>query len=360
MKIAYLVYHDIASNDGVCKKIQGQISAWKKVGHEVLLLCLVRNKAKTTLPALQYEFHNSLKLRVHLFADLLSDLDKISPDLVYFRNDWWSRTFEYIVKHYRTVIELNTLDIAEYKLGFKKNKSVSTLLRCIGNFCLRNRLLQNVDGLVAVTHEIAEHPSIKKFKKPTVCIPNSIDLKSFNTVKKSKDSNRVGLFFMGSPGQPWHGVDFIVQLAQSLPDYDFHIAGIEGENTDNLFWYGYLQRDEYLKILRKCHICIGTLALYRKNMKEASPLKVREYLAYGFPVILGYQDTAFFESYPKWIKCIDTRKSINISELVDFIEGYCDFVVPRENIKHIATESLEERRCEFFSKVLSEGISLIQ
>lgn len=46
--------------------------------------------------------------------------------------------------------------------------------------------------------------------------------------------------------------------------------------------------------MRNCQVCIGTLALHRKNMTEASPLKTREYLAHGFPVIIGYKDTAFY------------------------------------------------------------------
>ncbi|WP_198264123.1 hypothetical protein [sulfur-oxidizing endosymbiont of Gigantopelta aegis] len=39
------------------------------------------------------------------------------------------------------------------------------------------------------------------------------------------------------------------------------------------------------------NIAIGTLSLHKKNMKEASALKVREYVAYGLPVILGYIDS---------------------------------------------------------------------
>ena len=40
-------------------------------------------------------------------------------------------------------------------------------------------------------------------------------------------------------------------------------------------------------------VAIGTLSLHTKQMEEACPLKVREYLAWGLPVIIGYKDTEF-------------------------------------------------------------------
>lgn len=35
MKIAYLVFHDATSNDGVIKKVASQIKAWRGQGHDV-------------------------------------------------------------------------------------------------------------------------------------------------------------------------------------------------------------------------------------------------------------------------------------------------------------------------------------
>ena len=54
--------------------------------------------------------------------------------------------------------------------------------------------------------------------------------------------------------------------------------------------YGYLPQERLFEMYQKMDIAIGTLALYRKKMKQASPLKVREYLAFGLPTIIGYDD----------------------------------------------------------------------
>ena len=56
-------------------------------------------------------------------------------------------------------------------------------------------------------------------------------------------------------------------------------------------WLGKRTKQEISELLNHCHIAAGTLALYRKSMKEASPLKVRECLMLGLPMIIGYVDT---------------------------------------------------------------------
>ena len=43
-------------------------------------------------------------------------------------------------------------------------------------------------------------------------------------------------------------------------------------------------------IFFKADIGVGTLALHRKNMQEASPLKIAEYVFWGLPVITAYND----------------------------------------------------------------------
>ena len=46
----------------------------------------------------------------------------------------------------------------------------------------------------------------------------------------------------------------------------------------------------YEAILASSDVALGTLALHRKGMSEAAPLKVREYLLRGIPVVIGYDD----------------------------------------------------------------------
>jgi len=163
------------------------------------------------------------------------------------------------------------------------------------------------------------------------------------------------LFFIGTPNQPWHGVDIIEKMANKLSQYDFHIVGIEGNNTNNLFWYGYLEKDKYIEILKICHICIGSLALFRNEMSEACPLKVREYLAYGYPIIIGYNDTAFInKNFPDWVKYIDTSTKLDLEDINNFISKNSNFIVKPDYItSYLSSEILESKRLDFFKEVIN-------
>jgi len=356
MKIAYLLSHDITKNDGVTKKILGQTDEWIIQGYAVEIYCFVPKQGKSILEsARQYEYGGALNLRFKLQDNLLSDLNNFNPDIVYFRYDTWYRTLAYILNKYKVVTELNTYDLGEFWLLFKKQKSLKSFFRYLAYKLLRAQVLSKVSGIVSVTKEIAEHSSNKKFNKPTIFIPNGIDLEKYRTIKDIHNSSeRIQLFFIGTPNQPWHGVDIIERIAKKLPQYDFHIVGIEGENTNNLFWHGYLQKEEYLEVLKKCHICIGSLALYRNKMSEACPLKVREYLAYGYPIIIGYKDTAFLDKkLPGWVIQIDSSIELYIKAINAFIEKNKYEIVTFDQIEsYVSSKNLEKNRLLFFTKVL--------
>ena len=356
MKIAYLINHDITTNDGITKKILGQKNQWEKLGHEVEVYCTLPSLGESILESKQYISTTPFKLRFQLQDDLLSDLDAFYPDIVYFRYNTWSRTLSKILDKYKVITELNTYDLGEFWLLFKQERTMKSLVRYLGYKLLRDKVLSRVSGIIGVTKEIAYHSSNAKYNKPTTFIPNGINLNEFTTMKEKNvdTSSRIGLFFIGSPGAMWHGVDIIEEMAKNLSDYDFHIVGMDGENNSNLFWYGYLNKNQYTEILKKCHICIGSLALYRNGMKEACPLKVREYLAYGYPVILGYEDSAFIDKpQSSWIYTINTEKEIDYNKMKKFILNNIHVVIDHDEIKYISTQNLEVQRVDFFH-LLSE------
>ena len=355
MKIAYLANHDIHRNDGVTKKILGQTTEWKNKGHEVNIYCFVSIKGNSILTeAKQYEFQGALRLRFTLHRNLLNDLNIFNPDIVYFRYNTWSRTLHKILNKYKAITELNTYDLGEFFYLFKKHRTIKSFLRYLGYNLLRSIVLSRVSGIIGVTKEIIKHPSNVQFNKPTICIPNGIDFNKYTTIKDVNNVfPRIGLFFIGTPNQPWHGVDIIEKISRELPQFDFHIVGIEGKSNNNLFWHGYLEKDEYLKILNKTHLCIGSLALHRINMQEACPLKVREYLAYGYPIIIGYNDTSFIgKELPGWINCMDTSAKVDIENIEKFINKNITTIVKHDEIDFLSNKYLEKERLKFFNSLI--------
>lgn len=357
MKIAYIMKHDITKDSGVTKKVLDQVYEWKKQGNEVEVFCRVPQKGDSILSyAKQYNQMGAVKDKLFLYDKLLKDLKAYKPDLVYIRFEIWTITYHNILSNYKTVFELNSYNLCESFLRFREQKTLKLFVSFLMTWIINRYALKKVHGIIAVTTEIAREIS-NKFNMPVLCIPNSINLKNCKQIKRKKNASaRIGLFFIGSANQSWQGVDIISDLAKIFPEYDFHIVGNEGKNTGNLFWYGYLHQVQYLDILKKCHICIGTLALHRKKMREACPIKVREYLAYGYPVIIGYKDTAFVNiELPDYILKINTESNSVLPEDIKririFSEQYSSFVVPNESLDFIDSEKLEKDRVNFLKEL---------
>lgn len=360
MKIAYIVNHQIWKNDGVTKKIAAQISTWKEFGHDVKIFCFTRKVGDSILNARQYELKGAIVNRLLRDREFLEDVADFNPDMVYLRYDVWSRNLSSIMDKYPTVLELNTLDVKEFKVLVEKERSFKSVLRFYAYVMLRSRIFSKAAGCVSVTHEIANHDSVSRYALPTVVVPNGLNINVFPVVQRmSSPDDPIALFFIATPGQPWHGVDYIVEMAKKLPEYEFHIVGISGgEALPNIFWHGYLEQSEYLNILAKCNICIGTMAIFRNEMKEACPLKVREYLAYGYPVIAGYKDTAFFGGRrPEFFLEIDLEEGGVNEEILSKVKGFSEMqksrVVSHDEIDFIDAKNLEFKRLSFFREIQS-------
>lgn len=350
-KIAYLVQHDITKNDGVAKKIKSQTDAWRQLGADVSVFCTVPAAGHSIVKAKQYESKGYLKQRLMLDKALLSDISTFNPDLVYFRYDTWSKTFSCLAKRYKIVCELNTLDIEEFRHLAGNDRTFKAWARYFAYKYLRKLVLNNATAIVSVTHEILCHPSNAPYVKQGLVVPNAIALDQYPTMKQAGGADCApALFFIGTPGQPWHGVDVIEQMAENLSHCQFHIVGMSAPNKDNLFYYGYLSQTEYTEILKKCHICIGSLALYRNNMSEACPLKVREYLSYGYPVIVGYTETAFLNrDNPEWL--LEVGRNIDYQSLSSFIEKNKSVVVESSELLCISVQECEKNRLDFLQNV---------
>lgn len=354
-RIAYLLSYDLSRNDGVVKKIRSQTEEWQKHGVEVRVFCMTHSISPVEFEVNQYLIDGAIFGRVRKQRELINDLEDFSPDVIYHRYEFWNATTIYLGKAFKVIAELNTDDLSEYKLKLKQEKTLKSLLRYFIVKLCRVNYLRSFKGGVGVTKEISELESYTKYCSKQVFIPNSIDLDRFKIIKKVNEEipSRIGLFFIGSPNQSWHGIDIIQEWAEKLPQYDFHIVGSVAENSNNVFYHGYLKAEEYVKVLKKCHVCIGSLALFRNNLSEACPLKVREYIAYGYPTIIGYSDTAFIDQEkPNWL--YEYNVGSNIRDLELFIEKNASFVIDKPSMTNISSDHVEEKRLNFMLRLIDE------
>src|SRR5690606_26311885 len=155
---------------------------------------------------------------------------------------------EAIVDRYPTVVEINSDDVREYRLMLSSTKYLLHRLS-------RSRLLRRVRGMVFVTGEIVSRPYFARFDKPALVLGNSISLSDYYVLPAP--CNRVPrLVFSGLGKSPWHGLDKVLHLAASCPDFTFDVIGHATDDfgqriPDNVQVHGVLTRPAYEPILAR-------------------------------------------------------------------------------------------------------------
>lgn len=351
MRIAYFCYWNLFSTDGVTAKIATQIDAWRAAGHEVELFCVSPAPAQGAVPSLTGSIFvfRGLVGRMRATVRMMRSVTEFRPDLVYVRYDLFVPPPGRLLRRFASVVEVNEDDRAELVLRAWRAR--------VYNECNRRSILANATGLVCVTHEAAR--VVAPFDKPTVVIANGVDLAS-RAVLAPATGARPRLAFLHGADVVWQGVDKLLSMARTMPECDFELIGMQSPLRDlpsNVELHGILSRAEYEPLLARCDAAIGTLALHRKGMDESPPLKVREYLAYGLPVIIAYEDTDFIGMNPWFLLRLPNTES-NVSDHIEDIRAFVESVrgrrVPREAIADlIGSDRKEAARLEFFERMRS-------
>ena len=357
MTIAYLIDYNLNDDSGVIQKIKQQSSQWTKKGHTVYFVSTKTMSiydadynviAKKKPLDLNFgRFGTAIKLLYHSYA-LYGLLQEIEFDLIYMRYRMYMPFFSKITKRYKVVMEINSDDKLEYPLHSKVTN--------IYNRLTRNLLLKNIDAFVSVSNELKER--FNYLGKPIEVIANGINTKEYEV--KSNVNKVPTLVFIGTPNQPWHGLDKILEMAKHFKEYQFYIIGTKGKDTENIKYFGYLTKEDATKIINRSDIGIGTLSLYKKGLTEASPLKTRQYLACGLPLIYAYKDTDFDSDVEFGLQLDNSENNIEYER----IEAFVKKVFNNKNIRKLARtfavtqldyEIKEEKRLKFFKRVLDES-----
>jgi hypothetical protein len=344
-KILYVVFHPISKNDGVTKKINSHIKSWRKNNIDVKVIAFTNIVGDTIIDnAIQIESKSFFISRLILNKKFKYTVDSYKPNFIYARYDTINVNLFYARK-YNLIYEINTNDLKESLILLKTNKKFKDLLRLIIYFLFRRINLNLTHSCVFVTSDLANQ--YRKFNVKTIISPNTIDLNTFKVVKEI-NTNKVSLFFIATPNQPWHGIEYIIEMSKKMPKYLFNIVGINGMNTSNLFFHGYLDQNSYINILKKCHICLGSFGIHKYGLKESSPLKVREYLAYGYPTILGYNDYPISSYNLDFIYQVDVH-NINFNKIQEFIETYKNYIVKANQVcEYIDSDIIEKEKLAQF------------
>ncbi len=292
-RIAYVTIHVAPEimRGGVGKKIATQISIWREHGHEVSLFSLA--PAEIPFPEeCQFLFNANVNLlkresnRFFALKQMLDSIRRFQPDLIYLRFGLYSYPLHKLKTIAPLVLEVNSDDRTEYATRGKFFYGFNRLTR--------NITFNSAAGIIFPTHELTRIYSLKKNQLSAV-VSNGMDVDSAEILPPSKNEKPV-ITLIGSSGMNWHGVDKLIKFARSNSDILVNIVGYSAQDIDdgiptNATLHGYLTRAQIREVLSKTDVACGTLALHRKNMQEACPLKTREAASYGLPLILAYHDT---------------------------------------------------------------------
>ena len=139
----------------------------------------------------------------------------------------------------------------------------------------------------------------------------------------------------------WHGLDRMIKAIKVINENkefgytvtlnivgegpgkaDLELLVNESSIGDSIGFSGMLYGDDLYKQYRNIHFGVGSLGWFRSGVEEASPLKNREYLAAGIPVISATKDPDFIGDN-KYYRLVSNDESIeSIVQLLKQIRSY--------------------------------------
>jgi hypothetical protein len=294
--------------------------------------------------------------RIRAMKRMIESIRRFNPDLIYLRYSIYVYPGHRLMHIAPVVEEINTDDLTQHEgLGW---------IYSLYNRLTRGIFLRRVLGLVTVSRELAVSYAFAPYSKPTCVIANGVEMNKFHELPPP--SNKTPhLIFIGSPGYPWNGVDKLIDLASRFSDFHIDIVGYDKlpefePLPNNLTLHGYLSTREYEQVMAGADVAISSLALHRKQMEEASPLKSRECLAFGLPLVMAYADTDLDGADCDFLLKIPNKED-NIQTHAEVIRDFAYRMrgrrADREFLKkHIDAEQKEAMRLSFFEELLPKPL----
>lgn len=361
-RVAFVLHWEDGPLTGPARKVRRQIQAWRSLGCDAQLSVLTTERAA---PAWR-ELGDSTVTNVLVGPidepgvatqrkiwgaqkALLADAIATGPALLYHRQTIWYPSLRRHADSVPLVVEVNGDDVSELTVAGPR--------KAVLNRLTRRWYLERAAGFAAVSNELAGR--FADFPGRITVIANGIDLARHPTLPPTTDG-RPRLVFVGHPGIPWHGIDRVLALARLTPEWTYEIVGYTagdlGPLPDNVDAHGELFGDALLAVLRRCDVGIGSLAMHRAGINEASPLKSRTYLAHGLPVIHDYVDTDFPEGRPFLLQLPreDNLSGNTLAVIREFVQNWTGRRVAREDVACLDAVSKERRRVAFFGDVLQD------
>lgn len=304
MNIAYIAYASIIEQTGVFEKILCQVEALQSLNHKVHLIII------DSLSTSDISYNVDMNIICNKFAKLgvLSryvfqffvpnklnrTLNLIKPDIIYFRYPLYLPFIGKVLYETKVpiVMEINGNPLDE--LQAKGERLIYFIEKNKGG-----SLLNVANGFVGVSEESVRY-GLQCINKniPHIVIGNGIDCNKIQFLNYYPEYTYYNIVYIGNR-TVWAGIDRLINPLTKDKTIKLHLFG-KGWSDDaeikplvkngQVINHGYIPSNEVDSFLSVIDVGFGPLGLHRMNFREASPMKVRRYLAHGIPVVIGYDD----------------------------------------------------------------------
>jgi len=300
------------------------------------------------------KYLSSFSKNTAFFESLESFLVGKTFDVAIYRYDIASLPLLRLMQKYKNkiVFEHNTHELVELKIQINNIRKTLKFSIKPGYFLyyfegkiwplfcekyLGPKIRENALGGISVTNEIAEYEETVARNYKNAVVANGVTYdKSLIIQPVPYNKNELKLFMLIGAGGARNGV---YRLISGLKEYQGNtriqidiIGYYFNEDVELVKTLGLEKNFNFIepmtgdaldRQMEQYHISLGSLGFHNVKLTEASPLKVRESLMRGFPVIIGYKDTDFIETseFDKFILKIPADDSpVDFNKVVEFAD----------------------------------------
>jgi len=351
---------------GVENKVKRQLNEWRDLGINAKRYTLFAYQNRATVDKPRWEILKYIYRHLFIGRSNIGFLLSSPPSFYYLRYELYPVWLPFVLASKAGyILEVNSADEEELK--------DHRFLLKIFNKINRVVLLSLAKAIIFPTHELARKNQESIRNKKYLVLPNSIPKlepciqDKISKLSVGSHATMSDFVFVSGTLFPWHGIDKYLQLSQLLPEFSFTLIGCSeseicnflGFSDDSLKLNGFTNitiipfadRELLSNCLLNARIGVGTLALYRKSMTEACPLKVRDYLAHGLSILIAYSDPDLYGELPFVHQIANQPDSILKS--LETIRDFASTSLPAKSQvsdyakRFMSLRSREQKRLEF-------------
>jgi glycosyltransferase involved in cell wall biosynthesis len=332
------------ANQSVYKKFLSQIKGFEKCGMDV-----------------DYIFHSGtdiifnnepIKFKYNISKKIISKLNPIIGYLLYFFSAIQFTKYELIFIRFKTS---TPFIIGLLKRIRRQNKTAKIILEFPTYpyllefkgvvykiyFKIEQLLCKQLSKYVNYSINYSMLTDIYNIKSIAISNGYNYEMENLEICKMPKLDNQIVLACMASSIVPCHGFDKILVSINNYLSQKANIKIIpkvyiigEGPELPILKKYasdhqlnnyveftGFLNDLQLKDVLSKTHVCIGCMAMYRKNLFAESALKTAYYCFSGKPFILSATDERFPKANNMWKYLKNTDEEIDFNDVIEFTKN---------------------------------------